>query len=116
MFGRAQRALIVLVLLMSSLPCFSQEQRSAVVEGSVSNKLTGSPVKGAHVIYTRLSSGPVQASSPISSDTDLQGRFHLDLSPGSYRLWVERQGFIRQSYGSHAPDVPSSVLSVTPGE
>jgi hypothetical protein len=31
-------------------------------------------------------------------------------------LWVERQGFIRQSYGSHAPDGPSSVLSVTPGE
>ena len=87
-----------------------------MVEGSVSNKLTGSPVKGAHVIYTRLSSAAVQASSPISSDTDPQGRFHLDLSPGSYRLWVERQGFVRQSYGSHAPDAPSSVLSVTPGE
>ncbi|HKT49878.1 MAG TPA: carboxypeptidase-like regulatory domain-containing protein [Candidatus Angelobacter sp.] len=87
-----------------------------MVEGSVSNKLTGSPVKGAHVIYTRLAAGPAQASSPISSDTDPQGRFHLDLSPGSYRLWVERHGFVRQSYGSHAPDGPSSVLSVIPGE
>lgn len=116
MFGRVQRALILLVLFMSFLPCCSQEQRPAVVEGLVSNKMTGSPVKGAHVIYTRLSLGQVQASSPISSDTDPQGRFHLDLSPGSYRLWVERQGFIRQSYGSHAPDGPSSVLSVTPGE
>jgi hypothetical protein len=116
MFGRAQRALILSVLLMSFLPCCSQEQTLAVVEGSVSNKLTGSPVKGAHVIYTRLAAGPVQAASPISSDTDPQGRFHLDLSPGSYRLWVERQGFVRQSYGSHAPDGPSSVLSVTPGE
>ena len=116
MFSRAQRGLILLVLLVSFLPCGSQEQTSVVVEGSVSNKLTGSPVKGAHVIYTRLASGPVQAASPISSDTDPQGRFRLDLSPGSYRLWVERQGFVRQSYGSHAPDGPSSVLSVTPGE
>ena len=86
------------------------------MEGTVTNKLTGSPVKGAHVIYTRIASGSDPAASPISRDTDIQGHFHLELGPGSYRLWVEREGFARQSYGSAVPEGTGSILSVASGQ
>ena len=87
-----------------------------LVEGTVTNKLIGTPVKGAHVIYTRIASGSDPAVAPISRDTDIQGHFHLELGPGSYRLWVEREGFARQSYGSAVPEGTGSLLTVLPGQ
>jgi hypothetical protein len=80
------------------------------------NKLTGAPIKGAHVIYTRIASAADPAASPISRDSDPQGHFHLELAPGSYRLWVEREGFARQHYGSPVPESTGSVLTVGPGQ
>ena len=68
------------------------------------------------MIYTRIASGSDPAVSPISRDTDIQGHFHLELGPGSYRLWVEREGFARQSYGSGVPEGTGSVLTVAPGQ
>jgi hypothetical protein len=87
-----------------------------LVEGTVTNKLIGTPVKGAHVIYTRIASGSDQAVSPISRDTDIRGHFYLELVPGSYRLWVEREGFARQSYGSAVPEGTGTLLTVLPGQ
>ena len=93
-----------------------QSEPEVPVEGTVTNKLAGSPVKGAHVIYTRIASGSDPAASPISRDTDIQGHFQLELRPGSYRLWVEREGFARQSYGSAVPEGTGTILSVASGQ
>lgn len=106
----------VLVLLIGLFARALPAEGPIVVEGTVTNKLTGAPVKGAHVIYTGLASAAVPAASPISRDTDLQGHFHLELAPGSYRLWVEREGFARQHYGSPVPENPGSVLTVASGQ
>jgi len=106
---------LLFVLLMSSFSLWALPSEPAVlVEGAVTNKLTGTPVKGAHVIYTRIASGSIPAASPISRDTDLQGHFHLEMGPGSYRLWVEREGFARQNYGSPVPEGTGSILTVAP--
>jgi hypothetical protein len=111
------RSLFVLFILSISLSLRAlPSQPEVLVEGTVTNKLTGAPVKGAHVIYTRIASGSDPAASPISRDTDIQGHFHLELGPGSYRLWVEREGFARQSYGSGVPEGTGSVLTVAPGQ
>ena len=106
----------LLVLLTSFFARALPSEPEVLVEGTVTNKLTGAPVKGAHVIYTGLASGNALAASPISRDTDLQGHFHLELRPGSYRLWVEREGFARQHYGSLVPESPGSVLTVASGQ
>ena len=87
----------------------------ATVEGEVVNRLTGTPVKSAHVIYTRTDAGS-GASLPSSTDTDLQGHFHLQLAPGSYRLWVERSGFARQLYGALSPAGEGTALVLAPGQ
>lgn len=106
----------LLILLIGVFAQALPSEPVVLVEGTVANKLTGAPVKGAHVIYTRIASAAVQAASPISRDSDLQGHFHLELAPGSYRLWVEREGFARQQYGSQAPESTGSVLTVAPGQ
>jgi len=113
-FTRFLPSLLVLFigLLAQALPT----EGLVPVEGSVMNKLTGAPIKGAHVIYTRIASASDPAASPISRDSDLQGHFHLELAPGSYRLWVEREGFARQHYGSPVPESTGSVLTVGPGQ
>src|SRR5262249_59534529 len=87
----------------------------ARVEGSVVNKLTGAPVKRAHVIYTRTDAGN-GPSLPSSTDTDPQGHFRLQLAPGSYRLWVERSGFARQVYGALSPAGEGTTLALAPGQ
>ena len=111
------RSLCTLVVLLIGLLAQALPIESLVpVEGSVTNKLTGAPIKGAHVIYTRIASAADPAASPISRDSDLQGHFHLELAPGSYRLWVEREGFARQHYGSPVPESTGSVLTVAPGQ
>src|SRR5579859_779601 len=106
----------LLVLLTSLFALALPSEPAVLVEGIVTNKLTGAPVKGAHVIYTGRASGDVPAASPISRDTDMQGHFHLELKPGSYRLWVEREGFARQHYGSPVPESSGSVLTVASGQ
>jgi Carboxypeptidase regulatory-like domain len=88
----------------------------AMVDGSVINKLTGAPVKSAHVIYTRIAPGAGAPSSPISRDTDAEGHFSIPLAPGSYRLWVERSGFARQIYGALSPSGEGTTLTLAPGQ
>jgi hypothetical protein len=95
----------------------AQEPSSAsVVNGVVINKLTESPLKNAHVIYTKIDPAATVASSPISKDTDAAGRFSLQLPPGSYRLWVERSGYARQVYGALSPAGEGATLTLARGQ
>ncbi len=108
---------LLAVLFMSSFSLWAlPSETSVLVEGAVTNKLTGTPVKGAHVIYTRIASGSIPAASPISRDTDVQGHFHFEIGPGSYRLWIEKEGFARQNYGSQVPEGTGSILTVESGQ
>lgn len=87
-----------------------------LLEGTVTNRVTGAPVKGAHVTCMRVGSGKTNNSPAIKGETDASGRFAMQIEPGSYQLWVERLGFSRQGYGSHATDSPGTILSVSPGQ
>jgi hypothetical protein len=87
----------------------------ATVDGSVVNKMSGAPIKNAHVIYIRISSD-TGASSPVSTDTDVEGHFTLQLAPGTYRLWVERNGFARQVYGALSPAGEGTDLTLAAGQ
>ena len=68
------------------------------------------------MIYTRTASGAAGASSPVSVDTDVEGHFALQLPPGTYRIWVERNGFARQMYGALSPAGEGENLSLAPGQ
>jgi len=106
---------IVLACFLAALYAEGQTPAVATVDGTVSNKLTGAAVKGAHIIYVRTGADASQPS-PISSDTDAAGHFSLQLAPGSYRLWVERNGYARQTYGALSPAGEGSVVTLAPGQ
>src|SRR5258706_15335669 len=104
-----------MTLMAAALLVFLQNpaQQKASVEGYVLRVGTNEPVARARVTITRSSGAdavPVQlnASSTIAPvTTDSQGHFLFpDLSPGSYSLVAQRNGFARQAYGERAPGRP----------
>jgi len=84
-----------------------------LLEGSVVNKITGAPVRHAQVMCARI---PAQNDSPVSAETDADGRFSIPVEAGSYRLWVERPGFVDQVFGSRTSHGPGAVLTLTAGQ
>lgn len=86
-----------------------------LVEGTVVNRVTGAPLKHAHVIYIKAGASS-ELPSPISTDTDGDGHFAIQLEPGNYRLWVEKPGFARQVYGARTPEGAGEPLTLSPGQ
>jgi Carboxypeptidase regulatory-like domain len=113
--GVTNNFFIVFICTFSSFFMETADSRPvAIVEGSVINKLSGGPIKSAHVIYNRVS--PAADGLPISVDTDPGGNFSLHLAPGTYRLWVERNGFARQMYGALSPVGEGTTLTLAAGQ
>ncbi|MCL6480480.1 MAG: carboxypeptidase-like regulatory domain-containing protein, partial [Firmicutes bacterium] len=106
---------------------------TCVVEGVVLAQDTGEPLRKASVILTTAGErgGPPggvplallgQAVRrgrvrPIVARTDETGRFRLEnIEPGSYRLVVERAGYVRREYGQRSSNRPGTVLELRPGQ
>jgi hypothetical protein len=53
---------------------------------------------------------------PVSAATDSEGHFAITAPAGSYRLWAERPGFARQTYGARTPQGAGSVIALAPGQ
>lgn len=107
------RALPLCIAFASALSQMNGSSSGALLEGSVVNKVTGAPVKHAHVMYIKV---PSQGASSMSGETDSDGRFSIPLEAGSYRLWVERPGFAHQAYGSRTPDGSGTILTLAEGQ
>ena len=105
-----------LALLVVFVSSFTFAQNLATLEGSVSNKLTNAPVRHAHVLYIKTASESGPPSGPLSVDTDSDGRFSLQLEPGSYRLWVEHPGYAHQAYGAHTPQGQGAIITLAAGQ
>ena len=106
---------IASLVFLFALTAHAQGPALASLEGTVFNKLTGAPVKNAHVMYIRVGAGAGDNAQPISTDTDPSGHYVIRLEAGNYRLWAERPGYARQTYGSRTPEGQGSVISVAAG-
>src|SRR5437773_942516 len=92
----------------SQLPATKPEDLGSI-EGQVLNAATGEPLKKASVTLRALN-GRGQTPA-VSSDTS--GRFSLTgVEPGRYRLFAERNGFVRQEYGARGPERTGTALTV----
>lgn len=109
------RLLISAVFLVTLATHAQAPNTPASLEGTVFNKLTSAPVKSAHVMYIKVTPGADDGAQPISTDTDSSGHYLIQLQAGSYRLWAERAGYARLTYGSRSPEGQGSVISVGPG-
>jgi hypothetical protein len=93
------RAIFALISILSAafVPAWGQDAApapgEAPIEGSVFNKVTGVPVKQAHVTFLRLAQAPGEDAIQTYVDTDAGGHYSARLTAGQYRIWVERAGF-----------------------
>ena len=81
--------LSLLCLVVAAAPAFAQDTVTGALEGVVSNKQTGAPIKDADVQIINQQTGLV-----IFLRTDSEGRFYEgQLAPGAYRIRVAMGGF-----------------------
>ena len=118
---RRSRFLILVGLLSGSLvfaqtPVSSSNQDDsdpATIEGFVVKSGTGEPLGKARVVLR-----PVGGREPVfGAVTDAGGRFFLtNIQAGSYRLHIERDGYVDQQYGQVSSNRPGTVLVLVPGQ
>jgi len=86
------------------------------IEGIVVRVGTNDPIAGARL---RLSgSNPATSVSPTATAiTDARGVFVIrEVEAGSYRIVVERSGYVRQEYGQRAFDSPGTPVRLSDGQ
>jgi 5-hydroxyisourate hydrolase-like protein (transthyretin family) len=106
-----------------------QSAKPATLEGRILNAKTGEPVRKANVTLRRSgvsgagggTIGSISASgppaAPYAATTDAQGKFHINnVEPATYHLTVERQGFVRQEYGSRNRSRMGTPITLNPGQ
>lgn len=101
-------------LLLSSLFGQTAPLEKGALEGQILDALTGAPVKKARITVRRIES---RNASGSGTSTDAAGHFAMqNIEPGRYRLWAERNGFVRQEYGARGAGRQGTVLTLDPGK
>lgn len=86
------------------------------IEGQVLNAVSGEPLKKASLALMRTDISPGEAMLPNSYGTtsDAQGKFAMkDIEPGTYRLLVNRNGYVSMMYGARGAGRPGTALSLS---
>ena len=105
-------ALLISSMALAQTPAESPQETS-VIEGFVVRMGSGEPLAKVQVLLR-----PEQGRrSVFGALTDSSGRFRMaNIRPGSYRLHVERDGYVDQQYGQVSPARPGTVLRLEPGQ
>ena len=103
-------------LAFAQTPISSSNQEDpdpASIEGYVVRSGTGEPLPKARVVLR-----PVQGREPVfGAVTEASGRFFLtNIEAGSYRLHIERDGYVDQQYGQVSSNRPGTTLVLVPGQ
>jgi protocatechuate 3,4-dioxygenase beta subunit len=104
-----------------------QAAKPATLEGRILNAKTGEPVKKANITLRPSNGGPVfggrsisasgPPAAPYAATTDAQGEFHMEnVEPATYRLTIERQGFLSQEYGSRNRSRMGTPITLKAGQ
>ena len=102
-------ALVAAALLLQAA------SQSASLGVRVVDLATNRPVPRARLVLAQVGAGAV--SDYRTGVADGNGRFGFTaLPPGSYRIFAERQGYLRAEYGRRAPNVAGTAISLIPGQ
>ena len=94
----------------------SQKAKATSIGGRVVN-LAGAPVAKALVTAESATSEAGQSARSYVASTSGDGKFTLTgLDAGSYRLTVERTGYLRKVFGSQAAEGEGTSITLTPGQ
>ncbi len=100
------------LLFLTLLPLLAQDT-GALIEGTVTNSLTGEAIKKCRLSLRRMDG---KAGAAVSASTDAEGRFHFEgLDAGQYKLSAEKNGFVNQEFGARGINRPGSTLTLDRG-
>lgn len=100
------------LLLFSLLPLLAQDT-GALLEGVVTNALSGEPVKKCTLNLRRVD---IRGDRFFTAISDNEGLFRFtNLEAGRYMLGGEKSGFIRQEFGARSFAKPGSTLTLDKG-
>jgi protocatechuate 3,4-dioxygenase beta subunit len=86
------------------------------VEGRVLS-LAGEPLRKAVVSLEPAADQGGRSDDSHVAITDAEGHFSLtSVEPGDYRLWAERTGYLRGSYGTRQQGQEGAVITLTPAQ
>ena len=114
LFSVSQWAFAQLPQLPASNPVTAAgESDKCAIEGQVVHYVTGKPVPQASLTLRPSS----QNATPRTAKADDEGRFSLaDLDPGSYTLYAERSGFLKQAYGARSSGESGPAFNIISGQ
>ena len=97
------------------------QNKPAKIEGRLLNAITGEPIRKAMVSLRPSTGGGMTGMGPMAGGksvaTDAEGKFSFEnVDAGSYRLSADRQGFLRQEYGSRQQFALGTTLRVGSGD
>jgi len=71
------------------------DDKSASVQGVVTNSITGEPILRAHVVFRPMFSGPGPTQKKFGALTTVEGKFSIaGLDPGRYSIGLDKIGFV----------------------
>lgn len=107
---------------LTTPPTNSKPEDRCVLQGRVTNAISGEPVKKATLRLTRsitqtnVQDGP-QSQQGYSTTSGTDGSFEVDnIEPGDYHLSGERGGYLESQYGAKSFNQPGSTISLRPGQ
>jgi hypothetical protein len=98
---------------------------ASTIEGLVAKAGSGEGLSQSQITLVRTSKpgaarGPQGApalSAPIATMTDAEGRFIIkDVTPGTYRVFAVRNGYVAQEHGQRSANRPGTLLEVLPNQ
>jgi hypothetical protein len=121
--------------LIASAPFATSQNRpqqqapspKGTVQGLVVRAGTGQPLKGVRISFQRSAQQPQQAllfegapaalNTVTAAVTDAAGRFVVTgVEAGQYRVFAEREGFIRQEFGQRRATGSGTLVNVAAGQ
>jgi len=88
-------------------------EQMCVVEGQAVKATTGEPLKKVWISLRRTEN----PEYPFTTTTGRDGKFLLrDVTPGRYRLWARKTGYVSLEYEQKTLRSPGSILSLAPGQ
>jgi hypothetical protein len=110
---------LLLLFGQAQPPVPSDAGQLARIEGQVVHALTGEPVRKVKLTLRKRSIDmtPAAGAAPAGIASDNEGRFAFEkLEPGTYSLYAERSGFLRQEYGARGNPFMGTPLTLRAGE
>ena len=103
-------------------PSTSKPEDRCVLQGHVTNAITGEPLKKVAVRLARQmnatnADGDIQAGQGYSTTSDAEGNFRIEnIEPGNYHLSGNRSGYLDTQYGAKAARQLGSTLNLRAGQ